>query len=267
MKLTLLEIVSDILNDIDGDEVGSISDTIESLQVANIVKSTYLSLSSNKDWSYQRKLFELTASGDNTLPTTMYVPTTYKRVDEISYNIRKSTDTRDRFQLMEYIHPSHFLNRTNKYNSSATNIQTITNADGVKYFVRNDQAPSYYTSFDDVTLVFDSYDSLVDTTLQRDKTQAVGYEQNTFDLTDLFIPKMPNEAFVLLLEESKSAASLKLRQMVDSKAEQRSKAQQRWLSRNDWVVSGGVRYQDFGRSSRKGYTSSTARSPYFPPKR
>lgn len=267
MKLTLLEIVQDILNDIDGDEVGSISDTIESLQVAMIVKSTYLSISSGKDWFYQRKLFELTASSDNNLPTTMYVPDTYKKVDEINYNVRKLTDTRDNFKPMEYLHPSHFLNRTNKLNSSSDNVVKITNSDGVSYYIRKDQAPSYYTSFDDVTLTFDSYDSEVESTLQRDKTQAIGYEQNTFSMEDLFIPKMPDEAFVLLLEDSKSAASLKLRQTVDSKAEQRAGQHKRWLSRNDWTVNGGVRYHDYGRSSRKGYASGTVRSPYFPPKR
>jgi len=40
-KMTVLEIVQDILNDIDGDEVNSIDDTLESEQVAQIVKSTY----------------------------------------------------------------------------------------------------------------------------------------------------------------------------------------------------------------------------------
>ena len=267
MKLTLLEMVQDILNDIDGDEVGSISDTIESLQVASIVKSTYLSLSSNKDWSYQRKMFELTASGDNNLPTVMYVPTTYKRVDNITYNIRSATDTRDRYQTMDYIEPAEFLFKSNQLDSSQANVVTVTDSNGATYYVRNDKPPKEYTSFDDVTLVFDSFDIAVDTTLQQNKTQAVGYEQDVFSLTDSFIPKMPDEAFMLLLEDSKSAVSLKLRQSTDSKAEQRAQEHKRWLSRNDWVVSGGVRYQNYGRSSRKGGLSDRPRSPYFPPKR
>lgn len=40
-KRTLLDIVQEILNDMDSDEVTSINDTIESLQVANIVRSCY----------------------------------------------------------------------------------------------------------------------------------------------------------------------------------------------------------------------------------
>ena len=40
-KMTLLAMVQDILNDMDGDEVNSISDTVEAEQVAQIIKTTY----------------------------------------------------------------------------------------------------------------------------------------------------------------------------------------------------------------------------------
>jgi len=52
MKLTLLEIVQDIMNDMDGDEVNAISDTIESQQVAQIVKTTYLEMMANRNWPH-----------------------------------------------------------------------------------------------------------------------------------------------------------------------------------------------------------------------
>ena len=40
-KLTLLDMTQDILSDIDSDEVNSISDTPDSLQVAGIIKSSF----------------------------------------------------------------------------------------------------------------------------------------------------------------------------------------------------------------------------------
>ena len=47
MRKSLLEIVQTILLDMSGDEVNSIQDTEEALQVASIVQNTYLAMMSN----------------------------------------------------------------------------------------------------------------------------------------------------------------------------------------------------------------------------
>jgi hypothetical protein len=43
-KMTLLEMTQDILSDMDSDEVNSINDSVESLQVAQIIKTTYFNI-------------------------------------------------------------------------------------------------------------------------------------------------------------------------------------------------------------------------------
>lgn len=265
MKQSLLQIVQSILNDMDGDEVGSISDTIESLQVAEIVRSTYHFLSSNKEWAYQKKLFELTASGDGTLPCVMYIPDNIKKVDIINYDRHPLGTNKVEFKEVKYIEPEYFIARMNKYDSEDADTITMT-IDGTAVLVRRTGPPKYYTSFGEDTLIFDSYDVGTQSTLTGARTQCIGYEQNTFTLTDSFVPTMPDEAFIYLIEEAKSACSLKLRQVKDHKAEQRSQSQQRWISQNDWKVGGGIRYQNYGRCGRKGYSSSTNRSPLFPDK-
>jgi len=247
----------------EGDEVGSISDTIESLQVAEIVRSTYQFLSSNKEWAYQKKLFELNASGDSLLPCVMYIPDTIKKVEIINYDRRPLGVNRLDFQEVRYIEPEYFIARMNKFDSEDADTVTM-EVDGVSVLVRKTGAPKYYTSFSEDTLVFDSYDEETQSTLVQVRTQCIGYEQNTFSMTDGFTPSMPDEAFILLVEEAKSACSLKLRQVQDAKAEQRSQSQQRWISQNDWKVGGGVRYQNYGRGSRKSYSPSIYRSPLFP---
>src|SRR3546814_20541284 len=68
-KKTLLEITQDILSDIDGDEVNSIDDTIESARVASIVRSTYESLMSHRNWPHNRKLITVEDSGSEAIPT------------------------------------------------------------------------------------------------------------------------------------------------------------------------------------------------------
>ena len=59
MRMTLLEIVQDVLNDIDSDNVNSIRDTVESEQVAAIVKSCYFEMIGNRNWPHLKKLFQL----------------------------------------------------------------------------------------------------------------------------------------------------------------------------------------------------------------
>jgi hypothetical protein len=65
--------------------------------------------------------------------------------------------------------------------------------------------------------------------------------------SDDFIPDLPDEAFTALIEEAKSRASLKLRQVADQKSEQESRRQQRWLARKSRRVSNGIIYPNYGR--------------------
>ena len=58
MQMTLLEMVQDILNDIDSDPVNSIDDTEESVQIAQIIKTSYFALSTNRNWPHQKKLIQ-----------------------------------------------------------------------------------------------------------------------------------------------------------------------------------------------------------------
>jgi hypothetical protein len=70
MKKTLLEMTQDILNDMDSDEVNSISDTVEAQQVANIIKTCYNEMISNRDWPHLRKLVQLDSLQTLRSPTT-----------------------------------------------------------------------------------------------------------------------------------------------------------------------------------------------------
>lgn len=75
----------DILSALSSDEVSSISDTVESLQVANIIKNKYYDMVARSDPPKQDQMFQLTASGDSTKPTLMYMPSTVTRVNWIKY--------------------------------------------------------------------------------------------------------------------------------------------------------------------------------------
>lgn len=259
-KMTLLDLVQDIINDLDGDEINSINDTIESSQVAQIVKSTYMALVSNRNWPHLKRLLQIVPSGSSLLPTHMSIQTPIKELSFINYDKARLTDAGRRiFQPVKWLEQDDFLRVVNGRNNLEANVFVVTDPQSqVPLNIRNDIPPTYYTSFDDNTLIFDSYDSLVDNTLQASKTQAYGYIMPEWSPTDTFIPDLPTEAFTLLLEESKSRASLKLRQQPDQKAEQESVRQNKWLSRKAWRVHGGIIYPNYGRSG-KNYRDPTFR--------
>lgn len=247
VKLTLLQMVQDILEDINGDEVDSIGDTEESTQVAGHIKKTYRNLVSNSNWPHTRELITLTPRSDSTKPTHFTMNEDVKMLEEVYYNTEDSTDTDKKYTRMEYLTLSEFMMKTNKRKSSESDVVVITDDSGIELLIKNDKAPEYYTSINEVDIIFDSYDSTVDSTLQQSKLQAWGLVVPEFQLTDSFVPNLPPDAFALLMEESTSRCNYKMRQLEDIKSEQNSIKQARWMSRQNWVADGGIKYPNYGR--------------------
>ena len=250
-KQTLLEMVQDILSDMNDDEVNSITDTLEGLQVAQIIKSTYDELIAGKNWPHLRTLMTLQASGDTTKPTHMKLPEDIKELESVSYDKQKLADTKIKQDLVKYLDPDAFLRLTNDRDSSDADTLTVTDFSGVKVLVKTDVAPQFWTSFDDINLVFDSYDKVVDSTLQSAKTQCMAFRLPVFSIVDTHIPNLPLEAFPMLLAEAKSACFARLKEAPDAKSEQQATRQKNWMSRKAWNAAGGIKFPDYGRRNRK----------------
>lgn len=250
MKMTLLEIVQDVLNDLDSDSVNSISDTVESEQVASIVKSCYFEMIGNRNWPHLKKLFQLEHSGNLARPNYLAIPILLKELESFRYEVQKEENGRIYFAEVKYKYPDEFLSYVSGRNSTNDNIETIQDFGGSKLLIANNKAPEYWTSFDDYYIVTDSYDKAVDDTLKKTKTQCIGYLHPSWVHEDTFVPDLPGEAFPALVAEAKSTAFVNVKQMANQKAEQKASRQQRWLSRKSWRAHGGVRYEDYGRKGR-----------------
>lgn len=251
MKLTLLQMVQDTLNDLDSDEVNSINDTVESQQVAQIIKTCFYEQIANRNWPHLRKLVQLEASGDIAKPNYLKLPARTKELSSFKYEVSKLGDTRKQIRDVRYKEPDAFLRMVSGRNSDSSNVETITDFSGTMIFTVNDKAPDYWTSFDDLYIVTDSYDASVDDTLKKSKTQCLAYIEPDWVHADDAIPDLPDEAFSGLLEEVKSTAFLVLKQMTNQKAEQKAARQSRWLSRKAWRAHGGIQYENYGRKGRR----------------
>ena len=250
--------VSDILNDMDSDAVNSITDTEESLQVAQIVQTTYFEMMSRREWSHLDKIGLLESVSDSTKPNYLKVPDSVGRINFIMYNRRKLNETRNRWVEMKYLFPDEFIIKLMNRNSDDSRITQVVDFDGVTLNIKNDVPPQFYTSFDDVYVVFDSWDSDVETIVSGSHTQVHYSKIPGWQVDDNFIPDLPDKIFPALLAEAKSVASIKLKEEPDEKAEQQSVRQQKRMSLDGWRVNKQMRYPDYGKITGK---STTARRP------
>lgn len=246
-KLTVLDMVQDILSDMNSDEVNTITDTLESMQVARIIGSTFHEMMANKNWPHLKKLALLDSSTEVTKPTHMKMPDGIKELHTVYYNKIRNGETKMRLTAIDYVTPDAFLRSSANLNSDNDDVQEVVDFSGVKILIKNDTGPTCYTSFDDEYLIFDSYDSEVDNTLQSSKTQCHITISPTFVLSDSHIPDLPDEAFPGLLAEAKSTSFARIKQAPDGKSEQQSKRQRSWLSRKSWSAGETIQFPDYGR--------------------
>ena len=246
--MTLLEIVQDIMSDMDSDNVNSINDSVEALQVAQIIKTTYYNIIDGKDYAFLYELFQMTASGTDTRPTHMSLPEDIIDLKYVKYNSKLTSDVKDLYKVVEYKNPEAFMSLTDMRDSLATTVKKVVDPTGITINVFNNKQPQYFTSFDDVTMVFDSYLATLDSTLQTSKTQCHGKRSIVFTLADTFTPDLPIQMFTYLLNEAKSAAFLTLKQMTNQKAEQISVSQRRRMSQDAWKIERGIKYPNYGRN-------------------
>lgn len=222
MKMTLLEIVQNILSAMDSDEVNSIHDTVESEQVAKVVKETFYELFGPLTIPEHKSIVKLQGYGDLTRPNYLKIPDNVKRIDWIKY---RNVHNVDRFDDLDYYTPEDFFQRVLQTTINNDNIQSVTDTSGVSYYIKTNESPRFYTVMNDRDLIFNSYDATYDSTLQGSKTFAWGTLNQEWELQDDFIPPIDEELFPLLLAETKSVCFINIKQVASQKEEQRARRQ------------------------------------------
>lgn len=180
-----------ILSSLDSDEVNHYAETTESLQVANIIETVYNDLVSNIDMPDHYDLFQLDPHPD--FPTRMVLPSNVISVDWIKYR-----GVLLRLQSLEYF---------------------------LEYYISpaRDKDPTQYTTPDDKTFWFDSFDEAVEANLQKENTLCWGKLVPSFQFADDFIPNLDPEQFSLLFNEAKALAFAELKQTPHQKAERKAR--------------------------------------------
>lgn len=225
---TLLDMTQDILRSMKLDDVNTLTDSSEALLVANTIKNTYYDLLSNRNIPEHFELDQLTALGDSSTPAIMQFPSDVERVEWIKYDKRQSvTDTQLRFEDVKYKDPTAFIRMVNGWDSTdTTNYGTqVDPKSGLTLIYRKLNNPEWWTTFDDDYVIFDGFDSGIDSSLQASKTQVYAKLDPTFTISDTFTPDLDANLFPLLFNVSKAAASIEVKKEQNPVAGQAARSQ------------------------------------------
>lgn len=223
MRRTLLDMTQHILSAMDSDEVNSISDTIESMQVAELIRQVYYDVATDLGLPEHETLIELNASGDNEKPVLMTIPYTVTRVSNIMYDIRGTND--DTVDLPDWkplkcLSLNEFITMTQAFrgNDDVGSMQVSAGGDTFEFLHYTDRAPTYFMTFDDQQIIFDAFDSTLDTTLQKSKTLCYGSKYTEFQMTDSYIPDLDPTQFSYFINKAKVRAFAELKQQANQEA-------------------------------------------------
>lgn len=239
---TYLELVKDITLEVTGKVIYTQLETRESEAITQIVEDSYYEILDSRDWPYFLKFFTLTETAAGT-PTKMTIPSTVKNIKYLKYNNIPFGGTVDDYKLVKFLEPQRFMNVLDARTTGS--IASWTDTDGIKYKVFDDAAPTYYTSPDEQTIIFDSYDSAVDTFLTTAKSQAYGMKFSSVTVDDDFVFDLPPEAFSLLLAEAKAKSFRIVNKEVNAQAELYAQAQRAKFQEKPWKLRDNFDIRDF----------------------
>jgi hypothetical protein len=101
----LLTMVQNILAAMSSDEVNSISDSVESMQVAQIIQNKYYDIVARGDLELDEQFFQLTPADNLATPTLMFLPSGVSRISYLQYyDTNPADNTTQTSQFGAYSH-------------------------------------------------------------------------------------------------------------------------------------------------------------------
>jgi hypothetical protein len=255
-KFTLLQVVQKTLEALGGDEVSSISDSVESEQIAQFAQDAYYELLNQREWPHLLNLRQLESVADNTKPNYLRIPDDVVRIDQVKYDNTDTGAALVEINEVTWCEPEQFLNVTQLRNTERTDVQTITDFSGVRYHILTDDKPQIWTSFDDEYIVMDAFQNDIDSTLQGNKSQALVKSIPDFVIADGTVADAPAHFFQTWMSEVKSTAMWYLRQEISQKDEQKARRGLSVLRRDASRTENSDGKVRFGRPTRNSLRNS-----------
>jgi len=262
-KMTLIDMTQNILSAMDSDYANSIGDSVEADQIATVIRETYYHLINNiLELPEHREIINLTGLGDTSHPNYLKLPDNVQRIDIFRYDKATAADTDTQYKNIDFLEPLVFQDKFNGRNESDSDVVAINDFAAGKILIEDDKHPNFWTTFDDLHIVCDSYDKTLESSLQQSRTFCYGLTEPTWTHDDVFIPDLDSHLFPLLLEEAKATCFVNFKQVANIKSEQKARKQltQVHNKKHRRKVDNLDKQPDFGRGGRQSIFRQTTSS-------
>lgn len=257
MKRTLLEMTQDILVSLDGDEVTAITDTAESTQIAAIIRQCFYEIVSEYELPEHHTFFELTETSTSS-PTIMTKPTDVISISWIKYDYGVSSDNVKDYREVLFMPRNDFFRVMDSLVDTEDDVGVFNYTIGSDIFpfkYKNDQNPQFYTTYDDSTIVFNSFDEEEETFLRKTKTWCWGLKEQSWSHTGSAVPVLDHKLSNLLFQKAKAQCFMELKQAENPQAERKARKAEHTLIKkkhdvnadNVWYYHNERQLPNFGR--------------------
>lgn len=222
-KMTLLEVVAHVADKISSDEVTTLAtDSVEVQEIKDLCLEVLEDIIYRNEWEFLRdRLMQMTA-GTNEIELT--IPTNVKKIQTVKYR-HEDAGIQSGYRTLQYMLPHEFIQRLQNNRPTEPNTATVT-INGVELYPRTNRQPRYWTSFNETTIVLDSYDAEQNPT-GVDATDSTILATIYLDFTgsdvETWVAPIPEQMFTLWKQEAVAEATVQMRQSENPRAERRAR--------------------------------------------
>lgn len=246
---TFLEIVKYILSELESDDVDSISETVESEQVARICIRVFSNLIAGRDWPHLDKVVQLAEL--STMSTGFKLDPEMRKILNVKYNKLLEVGDRDRYVELPFVPWTEFIKHLEQRDSLSPDVIVQTTIDGlVSLNILTNKQPEYYTVYSNDFLVLDSFNQDIEPRAATTSLQVFGSMLPMVKLEDTFKFNLPLEDHPWFINECINYCYVNIKQSVNPKLEQMTTSIRRRMAHNQWVKHKGVTYPDYGRKRK-----------------
>ncbi|AUR81834.1 head completion adaptor [Vibrio phage 1.015.O._10N.222.51.E5] len=251
MRYTNLDLLQKVARAINSDEVDALDETLESTDILDIMERSLDDILMRRHWEFMKDKQSVGLTGDSAI--NILLPTNVVRIQCIRH---LDAGDQGHYVDLQYLEPADFTRRLQSNDASNSNTDEII-INGVKMWPRNDTAPRYYTSFDELSITVDSYDkALLATGVDPDRIAIQGIHKPVLDFSlgsEGIIQPIPEQMHNYWLNETIALCSVELRQQEHPRAERMARrAYIRLLDLEPVTQRDGLSRKSRGRTPRGG---------------